>query len=126
MTTILLFEHNSLIQDMIGRIAAEIEIHVNLFDVKSSFDQETISEISDFITKVNPSGILIGPGAFSSTGNNLVSEIRKYHKNIQIIVMVRKPEDDTVMSLVKSGASDVILHPFDPDRVRKSLERLKR
>lgn len=112
--TILIVEDDSALQQYLKDLLTENEYGVKL--VKDG------TEALNYLTKIRPDAVLLDLGLPTVSGEAVVTEIRKKHTKLPIIILTGKNSVDDKIKGLNLGADDYITKPFVAEEL---LARLK-
>jgi len=119
---VLVVDDQEVMQEIVRETLKDQEIRIDGVDTAA----KALAHISEHGADVVILDIML-PGL---KGTDLFFRLKDIDPFIQIVVMTAYPSYDTVINMIKSGACDLLLKPFDPSELRKvvneALERLER
>ncbi|MED3724741.1 response regulator [Priestia filamentosa] len=115
MIRVLIVEDDPMVAEFNKRYLEEIE-GFELAGVAYSVD-EALGKLQDTVVDL----ILLDVFMPERTGLELLDEIRKQHKKIDVILITAASEVDKVQTALRYGAVDYLIKPFEFDRFNRAL-----
>ena len=119
---VLVVDDQKVMGDIIGEIFAGTDVAVHaVLDSAEALALCAREEIDVVVTDVMLPGV---------KGTDLYYALKEKNPFVQIVVMTAYPCKNDVLSMIKNGACDFLLKPFDPEDLRKvvtaAFDRLER
>ena len=90
------------------------------YDVVEAEDGE---EAIQTYRSAQPDAVLMDITMPHKDGLTALSEIREFDPQARVIMLTALGQQTLVLQAMKSGATDFLVKPYDPDRVIKTLEK---
>jgi CheY-like chemotaxis protein len=90
------------------------------YEVEAAADgQETLERLESF----NPQLLILDLKMPKLGGMQVLEETNKKYPHIGVLILTASPSESTLKTCLDKGAVDYILKPFNPEKLRESVER---
>ncbi len=84
------------------------------------------SEMCSLIAKVNPICVLLDLVFPHEDGRNLLKKVKKFRKDLPVVMLTGHDSIKTVVETMRGGASDYLTKPLDPEEFKRVMTRIGR